>query len=591
MDKLSSFIKKHKVKLIVGLLLTVMFFTMLASSVGDSGIVDEIAHIPAGYSYLTTGDFRINPEHPPLIKSLSAVPLLFLGLKFPYKYWQAYGNNQWELGWKFIYHFGNNPDRIFFWARIPIILLALLLGYFVFRWARELYGAKAGIFALFLYSFSPNIIAHSRFVTTDLGMTIFYVLAVYFFGRFLKNPTKRNVVIAGVIFGLAQLAKFSAVLLGPIFIILVILKAYSESKFIKQEDKSWISNLLAYLFNKKVFKNGLKYLAKLILIFTIALALILLVYWVHTFRMPLAVCEDLIKESIPTNQNIQNGLITISHFSRPLAQYLLGLAMVFAHVGGGHTAFLLGGFSRVGWWYYFPVAFLVKTPIPTLIFLVLAIALIRKFKWKFSEWLLIVPVIFYFLISIKGSLNIGVRHLLPIYPFIFIYVSKLAPGIQQLALNSVKFSKKWLFNSFYLFFAILCGWYLWTSLSIYPYYVAYFNEAIGPKNGYKYLVDSSLDWGQDLKRLTKYVEENNIKNIKVDYFGGGVPQYYIPDSIEWHSQYGKTSGPIAISATFLQMSKFYAPLENQPSYQWIEKYEPETVIGHSIFVYNIPEEK
>lgn len=591
MNYFLEFIKKHKVKLIVILLLTSMFFSMLFSSMGDSGIVDEIAHIPAGYTYWATGDFRINPEHPPLIKALSAAPLLFLKLKFPYQYWQAYGNNQWELGWKFIYHFGNNPDQMFFWSRLPIIFLALFLGYFVFKWARELYGTKAGIFALFLYSFSPNMIAHSRFVTTDLGMAVFYVLGIYFYGNFLKNPNKKNIIVAGIFFGLAQLAKYSGVLLGPTFIILAILKAYSEVKFVKKEDKPWILNYLSYLFNKEVFIKSLKLLTKTIFIFAIGVLLIVLVYWPFTFRMSNAVQDDLIRDSIPTNQNIQNILISISHFSKALGQYLLGLAMVFVHVEGGHTAYLLGSFSRVGWWYFFPIAFLVKTPIPTLIFLFLAIVLIRKFKWKFSEWLLIVPVIFYFLISVRGSLNIGVRHLLPIYPFIFIYVSKIAPGIQQLALNSVKFAKKWLFMSVYFLFAFLCVWYLWTSLSVYPHYVSYFNEAVGgPKNGHKYLVDSSLDWGQDLKRLAEYVEENNIKNIKIDYFGGGVPGYFIPDSIEWHSQNGKTTGWIAISATFLQMSKFYAPLENQESYEWIEKnYQPEVVIGHSIFVYNIPE--
>ncbi|NIM46612.1 MAG: phospholipid carrier-dependent glycosyltransferase, partial [Candidatus Aenigmarchaeota archaeon] len=413
-----------------------MFFTMVFSSRGDSGIVDEIAHIPAGYSYLVYGDFRLNPEHPPLIKDLAAFPLIFLRLNFPHIYWLSNAggenvNNQWEVGWKFIYHSENNYDQMFFWSRLPIIILSVLLGLLVFKWANELFGSKAAVLAVFLYSFCPNMIAHSRFVTTDLGIAFFYVFSVYFFGRYLKDQSRKNLVISGVALGLAQAAKFSAVLLIPTFIILAFIKFYLVgTKFSLGDFKGWFDQVFSD-FWRKTLKISWHFLLMLFVSGLVVLA----IYYFHTKNMPISVQETLIDQSLlpgdPRTIAIRDFLKGMAHISRPAAQYLLGLFMVIGHVGGGHTAFLLGDFSPKGWWYYFPIAFLVKTPILTLILILLVTYLLlrKKIQFKFEHWLLIIPVIFYFYISIRGSLNIGYRHLLPILPFVFIYTSQVANWI------------------------------------------------------------------------------------------------------------------------------------------------------------------
>lgn len=598
-----NFIKKHLTKVLIFLFLGTMFLVMFFSSKGDSGIVDEIAHIPAGYSYLAYGDYRLNPEHPPVIKDLAAVPLLFLNLTFPYEYWLSNANgenvnNQWETGWKFIYHSGNDYNKMFLWSRLPIMILSLLLGLFVFFWARELFGTKAGLLAVFLYSLDPNIIAHSRFVTTDLGMAVFYVLSVYFFGRYLKNPSKKNLAFSGIVFGLAQVAKFSAILLIPTFIILAFIKIYLVgTRFSWGDFKGWMSRV----FNKfwaKTFRISLD----LILMFLISGAVVLVVYWFHTKNMPVSVQETLIEESLvssdPGGSLVTNSLKSLAHISRPAAQYLLGLFMVINHASGGHTAFLLGNFSPKGWWYYFLVTFLIKTPIPVLILIVLAAYLLlrKRIEFKFDHWLLIVPVVFYFYMSIRGSLNIGYRHLLPTLPFFFIYVSQVANWavFDKLKEWWVKVKSKSVLILKPAILVLLGVWYMLGSLLIYPSYMSYFNEFVGPKNAYKYLVDSNLDWGQDLNRLALFVKEREIKEIKVDYFGGGVPEINIKDQnpetnvIEWHSNYGETTGWIAVSATFLQMSKYFGPKEGMPTYSWLEdNYKPEVVIGNSIFVYNV----
>ncbi|GAG41128.1 unnamed protein product, partial [marine sediment metagenome] len=161
--------------------------------------MDELAHIPAGYSYASQRDFRINPEHPPLIKDLAGLPLLFLDLNFPSDSW-AWNegvNAQWNFGYDFLYASGNNVEQILFWARLPMLFLLVFLGWFMFRWAKKEFGKEIALFALTLFSFSPTFLAHGRLVTTDVGATLGFVLGFYFWLKFLRDPSKRNVITAG----------------------------------------------------------------------------------------------------------------------------------------------------------------------------------------------------------------------------------------------------------------------------------------------------------------------------------------------------------------------------------------------------------
>jgi predicted membrane-bound dolichyl-phosphate-mannose-protein mannosyltransferase len=197
------------------IILVFMGVLMLTSIREDSITTDEAPHITSGYSYLKLQDFRLNPEHPPLIKDLAAIPLLFLNLNFPKDHpaWTSMVNAQWDLAPQFLYRSGNDPDKIIFWGRILPILITLLFGWFVFKWARELYGAKWALFALTLFAFSPTILAHGRLVTTDVPAAAAFFVSIYYFIKLLKNPSKKNLIIAGVVFAIAQLTKFSLVLL------------------------------------------------------------------------------------------------------------------------------------------------------------------------------------------------------------------------------------------------------------------------------------------------------------------------------------------------------------------------------------------
>src|SRR4030042_6366659 len=204
---------------IVAAILLIILAISIGTALSDTAIMDEVAHIPSGYSYIKYHDYRLNPEHPPILKDLAGIPLQFLRVTLPTndQFGTTDADGQWNAGWRFMYLPGNNTEKIIFWSRFPIILLSLLLGFVIFKWAKELFGTKAGLLALALYAFDPNILGHDHYVTTDLGIAAFSVFAFYFFTKYLKNPNWKTITLAGLFMALAQLAKFSAVLMFPVF--------------------------------------------------------------------------------------------------------------------------------------------------------------------------------------------------------------------------------------------------------------------------------------------------------------------------------------------------------------------------------------
>jgi len=579
--------------LIAGLLLIIVFLVCFFSMKGDSATMDVMAHIPAGYSYLTQKDSRINPEHPPLIKDLSAIPLLFIkDIKFPeqIKAWQKDINGQWDFGYNFLYKSGNPADKMIFGARIPMILILILLGFYIFRWTKELFGNKAALLALFLFSFSPTFLAHGRLVTTDVGATAGVFIATYYFVKFLKDSSKKNLIFAGIAFGLAQLAKFSVILLFPSFGILVLFWAIAKS-----------SNFRQFL------KTFLRYSLLTALVVIIGYVLIWAVYQYHTWNYP---PEKQVRDTefILTSfehRPIANLTTWMADkpILRPAAQYLFGLFMALQRASGGNTTYFLGEVSASGWKTYFPIVYVIKEPLAfhilTLIALLYLAWLIQKPFWQkplkriynwikshFAEFAMLVFIGVYWIMSLKSNLNIGVRHLLPTFPFVFLLVSGVC----------LKWLKKPFLKTKYLVLFILIIWQIFSVITIYPHFLAYFNEiAGGPDKAYIYTVDSNLDWGQDLKRLKEWVDEKGIDKIYVDYFGGGNAEYYLKEKyVPWWGDRNKKELPqgsyLAISATLLQAGRGNpVPGFDEPFgyYCWLDDYEPIARIGNSIFIYYI----
>lgn len=598
MDKMKKFIKKKKSEILTVIFLFLMFILAITSLRNETITNDEVVHLPAGYSYITKFDYRMNPEHPPLLKAFAALPLLFTKINFPQtEAWQS--ADQWTWGYQFLFQSGNNADLLIFLGKIPPILILMLLGWYLFLWAKTLYNEKIAVFVVGLYSFCPIFLAHGRFVTTDVAIATFTFITLYYFWLFLKSKDssfKNNKLFwkFAVAFALTFLVKFSAP--AVIIMLLGVALLYILSFETKKEKIEALRKTFLAIFWGGVF----------------SIAAITVVYLIFTFKLLPEVARNFI------DREIQFGFLIIpKRFFVPflkwavgipilkgLAWYFVGMAMVFAHAAGGHTTYFLGEIGN-GWRYYFPVIFNLKSTLPTLIvFYTIFAYLLGKFyrylkdiiwmkanlakfiKENFDIFYLFLPIVIYFILGTTTKLNLGVRYLLPIYPFIYLLSGYAVYLLANLLKKKIKLA--------YLDFLIMIGLLLWqflSAISVYPYFLPFYNGfAGGADNGYKYAVDSNLDWGQDLKRLKIYMDEHNINKIYLSYFGKASPEYYginyeplLPD------MEGKIKGFVAISATNLQgaYKEFNSKSVKEPAFEWLKKYPLVGKVGYSIFIYNI----
>ena len=573
--------------LAIGLL--VLMLGLAFFSIKDrANTMDELAHTPAGYSYIIKQDMRLNPEHPPLLKDLAGLSVL-IGSKitktpiyFPdqTKSWQEDLNGQWDFGRELLFRNNNDADNIIFFARLPMLLIMLVLGWYVFRWAREAYGNKAGLLALFLYSLSPTFLAHGRLVTTDVGAAAAFFISIYYLVKWLKEPTRKNMVIAGLVFGLALLTKFSLVLLIPYFIFIVFVWVL-------------INNPLKNPWFYRLFKAGIG----LLLIGLIGMALVWPVYQFHTWNYPVERQLADAQANLKTygGRWLADPVIWMSDkpILRPYGQFFTGLLMVIQRAAGGNTTYFLGEISNQSWSYYFPVVFLIKVPLAFLILILLAISRLtiktdsqNQTLVKLTKFSLISFLILYWFTSIRSNLNIGIRHILPTFPVLYILVSGQISKVLEKDKKIIK-----------ILVTILLLWYGLGTINAYPNFISYFNESVGGSSqGYKYVTDSNLDWGQDLKQLAQFVEENNIEMIYIDYFGGDDLDYRFGNKYQtwWGDRNPNdlpSNGWLAVSATFLQGGNgktVHGYNEKTDYYNWLNQYEPVEVINNSIFIYQIP---
>lgn len=573
--------------LAVGLL--VLMLGLAFFSIKDrANTMDELAHTPAGYSYIIKKDMRLNPEHPPLLKDLAGLSIL-IGSKitktliyFPdqVKSWQEDLNGQWDFGREFLFRNNNDADKIIFFARLPMLLIMLVLGWYVFRWAREIYGNKAGLLALFLYSLSPTFLAHGRLVTTDVGAAAAFFISIYYLVKWLEKPNRKNMVIAGLVFGLALLTKFSLVLLIPYFIFIVFVWAL-------------INNPLKNPWFYRLLKAGIG----LLLIGLIGMALIWPVYQFHTWNYPVEKQLADAQANLKTygGRWLADPVIWMSDkpILRPYGQFFTGLLMVIQRSAGGNTTYFLGEISNQAWSYYFPTVFLIKVPLAFLILILLAISRLNiktdsqnKALVKLTKFSLISFFILFWFVSVRSNLNIGIRHILPTFPILYVLISGQIAKVLE---KDKKFIK--------ILVIILLLWYGLGTINAYPNFISYFNELIGGSSqGYKYVTDSNLDWGQDLKQLAQFIEENNIEMIYIDYFGGDDLNYRFGDKYQpwWGDRNPNelpSNGWLAVSTTLLQGGRgktVHGYNEKTDYYNWLNQYEPVEIINNSIFIYQIP---
>ena len=572
----------------------------IASAWHDSPIVDEIPHIGAGYSYIADHTHEFNPEHPPLSKDLAGLALLPLKInpEFLSVYNDAHPgivNDQWNFGRTLIYHSGVDPITLIHLAKLPLVLFFIFSGWLIYLWSKRTYNSRAALLTVFLFAFCPTIIAHSRFVTTDVPALFGVLFATYFFVRYLREQSASwrnpNFWLASFSFGLALLTKFSTFLLVPYFLILAIVWAWSQ--------------------HREYFKPTIRLITRTGLVMTVGFVVIVgPIYQLHVFNYP-PVQQKSDTSTILANYQIPVLAHVIIWASdkpvlRPYAQWGLGLAMVYQRAEGGNRTYFLGQFSSKSFKAYFPVVYALKEPIPFLILLLSAIWLgwrawrtarepfKNKIRDHFPAFAMLLWIFIYVATSINANLNIGIRHLIPIYGFIFILVAgQIEARITKQELRSKNENKKSLILNSKLLILVLLGWYLLEFVSVYPYYLTYFNQfAGGPSGGHNYVVDSNLDWGQDLWRLGDFVKQNNIQKIYLDYFGWAEQSFYLSNSFQWiHAgqftnaeQFLKenpSGGWLGVSVSYYQEST----VDPAKPYAWLG--QPTAVIGNSIFVWHI----
>jgi hypothetical protein len=541
----------RQVFLVVSLLLVFAVLT-ISSLLQQSGTCDEIAHhIPAGHSYYKKWDFRLNPSNPPLSRYFMALPLNFLDLKAPLddRSWQEADTP--TFGNKFLFEYNKDKTRlIIFLSRLPMVLLGLLTGILVYFIALQIYGKQAATFSLFLFSLTPEILAHSGLATTDIAFTCFTLLALVTFMKLMKSLAKLKIFIAGIALGLAQLSKYSAVMLYPIFLILTLIECLSLKKV------------------------SLKLFNSLILVFVIS---IITVWAGYGFRIQpflaettkpqekIAFVQDMGSRFLPfwDNKAAKNTETFLKNMPLPLTTYITGLFGVMKHEKEGHKTFFAGKWSDYGNPFYYLVAFLIKTPVSIILFFVIAIFTITRIKIKKEELYVIVPALFIFTVASLNKLQLGLRYILPVYPLIIIFCSRFILSVR------VYWQR--------LLITTLAIWLVMANIAIWPHYLSYFNEFIGgPDNGWKYLRDSNIDWGQDLPALSRYLRNNGISEVYLKYFGTDSPEYY---GIQYR-QLGKedVSCPqkkvYAISAHYLE------------GVDWTVTVSPTAKAGYSIFIYD-----
>ncbi len=578
----------HRIALAILLSVFVLLFSSLTitSFLQKSPTVDEPVHLFSGYSYLKWGDFRVNPEHPPLAKVLAALPLLAFDIQDPRPSspeWNRIPESKPGPPTENIAHdmlfVENDADGLFFYAKLPMIALAILLGIFIYLWSKELFGLEAAIASLFIYSLDPNILAHSQIVHTDIPFTTFFFISTYFFWRALSRLNWTNFLLTSLFFGLAAITKFSFLTIIPIWSILGL---FSISSSEPQQCSIGTPHIVSSRWGKGALFAG---------IFISALITAYLFTWAaYGFRFNAIPGGDRFLSLAPvmSEKPLVKALVSFisGHHLFPEA-WIYGQLYILKDLG--RATYLLGQISDDGFWLYFPVAFAVKTPLPTLFLLIGTMG-----SWIFWRRVrlvglfLVVPMVFYFSVAVWSRMNIGLRHILPIYPFLFVLIGGTAAELWR--------DKSWVKKGALIF---LGAWYLWSSISIYPHYLAFFNElAGGPKNGHKVLLDSNLDWGQDLKGLKRWMDKNGVKKIQSLYFGTGEPEYYginafyLPGSMIMHPSTDEQKKPevpdyLAVSANHLYGSAIFLSEEQEEILRSYRLEQPVTTIGYSILIYKL----
>ncbi len=538
----------------------------------ESQTWDEANHIFAGYRTWTDGDFGLNPEHPPLVKLLATIPLLRAQLKNPVLEERYFKEDAFLRGKEFLYQ--NDADKILARTRTAAAVLTLLTALVVFLATREMFGRGAAFVALILLTFDPNLLAHGALITNDVGFACFMLLSVYTFYRFVKSPAALRLVVAGASVGLALAVKHTGVLIVPILFLLA------------------LSEILRNVFasdREKITRHALKTLGSLVLIMLIGWVVLWSFYRFRYDARPhgLQLNPPLAEYVKGLEPHEAWPISTMARLRILPESYLYGLVDIKL-TANYYTSYVLGKVYAHSVWFYFPVTFLIKSTVGVLALSLLSLAVVvsgRLSRGREILFLLVPPGV-YLVVALTAGMNIGVRHVLIVYVFVYVLIGGAAWALIRRSRRRA-----------YIVGALLLL-HLGSSLMAFPNYIAYGNELWGgPSQTYRYLSDSNADWGQQLKSVKQYLDQRGVKDCWFVYFAEGVaePSYYgipckplptintlwlnlpieVPESID---------GPVLISAANLSGFEF-GPGSLDP-YDQFKRLSPTAVIDRGVFVFD-----
>lgn len=561
----------YKVEILCATILLAMAFVLVTITARKSITCDEIVLIPSAYYHLVTNDVQLIPQHPPLCKLLAGLPLLLLQPDERPPEPSDRSLTKDDVEWKYASRFwqDNNSrfEAISFWARMPMIALTLALGVLTFVFARDLFGSRAALLAVVLFALEPTILAHGRVVQTDIPAAFGFLLTIFAFYRYLRAPTWKRACGLGAAAGVAMLAKFSMVVLGPslalLFLALLIYRRGNRMVVVRH------AILVAFVLVLAINAGYFFYHRHLTETDSV---------WIQTF--------------FSSPKGVVWASVRVLSLVLP-TDFVMGVYWQINHSREGHPAGFLGMYAQHGWWYYFPVAFSLKT---TIAFLGLSVCSLVWGAWRAihgrERWLLLllVPFVAYTALMIMTPINIGVRYYLPAYLFLII----LSGGLLDALFRSNPSRRIFRFSGAAAAVTLFCmGVETWRA---YPNYMSYLNPLASSRPHWWYLSDSNVEWGDDVRELSLYLRDRGETRVRAVLLGGFATLGFY--GVNYEDAVSPAAAPssryIAIGASFLNGStvppyevqgKRVSEDERINTFAAYRDRVPEAVIGNSIYVY------
>ena len=525
-------------------LLLAFAFQSFGASRTKSATFDEPAHIGAGLAYLQAGAFVANAQHPPLLKQISALSMLAGGIRLPdtpsvRAMIEGIPGAEFAAGVDVLQAYG--PDRVLFWARLPLIAVATLLGALLFVWGRKLLGDGPALGAVMLYTLNPTIIAHGALVTTDVGCAAATVLFIFTLWQYVQQPGGLRLIACGLALGAALATKYSAVALWPIGGILLLAAT-------RWPDRS------------------------------------------HPLRLTTCIGAFLAMTGI--------AIVTIQciYFlpSDPLV-YLSGATRLHADHGAAYPTYLFGRLAA-HFRGYFAIVYALKEPLASIALFLFGLAVLvwRRPLSRLRALFLIVPAIVLFAEYTTFARQVGIRYVIPVLPFVHLVAGL---GLARLARHRSRWARAAAVG--------LCTWLIVAAAGVYPDHLSYFNEAAcvgsdiaqlglagGTRCGPAWLDEHNVDWGQGLKQLKRWLDDQGSdRPVHLAYFGSVPPALYgihgQIDPLALVVPGSPPAGRYVVSAHFVARLSAVDRVHAGSSGRWLATTEPTAIIGHSLYVYDI----